>query len=83
MRSIECKKAGMLFRIFLITGFLCSSVFADIWHGADVSNTNDKLGPFDLGARVSYVSPYVWHGVPLTQGPCIQPVFWGSSLCFS
>jgi len=83
MRSIESKRLCMLFRISLITCFLCSSAFADVWPGADASNTNDKLGPFDLGARVSYVAPYVWHGVPLTQGPCIQPVFWGSIKGFS
>ena len=78
MRLIECKSLCMFFRILIIMGCLYSSAFADIRPSADASNTNDKLGPFDLGARVSYVAPYLWRGIPLTQGPCIQPVFWAS-----
>lgn len=83
MRLIEGKRFCMLFRMVILMGCLFSSAFADTWLNADASNTNDKLGPFDLGARISYVTPYVWHGVPITQGPCIQPVFWGSLKGFS
>ena len=78
MRLIEGKRFCMFFRMVIITGCLYSSAFTDIWPNSNTSLTTDGGRPFGFGGQISYVGPYLWRGIPLTQGPCIQPVFWAS-----
>ncbi len=67
-------KALFIFFSILIMSCLSASVVAQ---SNEASASNDgKL--FSVGGEIGYVAPYVWKGIPMTKGPCIQPQFWFS-----
>jgi hypothetical protein len=84
MRLIGCKTRFMFLSIVAIVSCFCITVFAEDSpvsnenKGVEQSSTSGKAKLFGGGAEVSYVAPYIYRGIPLTNGPCIQPVLWAS-----
>jgi len=41
-----------------------------------VSGSARKNNFFGFGGEIGYAAPYIWRGIQLTSGPCIQPELW-------
>lgn len=44
----------------------------------DVQDEPEEESLFGVGAEVDLRTRYVWHGLPLSSGPVVQPSVWGS-----
>lgn len=74
MQFFKSEARFMFFSILLIISCLSVSVVAQ----SNKTSASNDVKLFGLGGEIGYVAPYVWRGIPLTDGPCIQPQCWFS-----